>query len=183
MDYHLQAGIPNFGFARYALRLEYHDYKLRNLLRGRAASATLLLGRQWLTPLRQTGREPPLWRSTAIHLPREAAPGGEWGLMLDRTPYELKPLYIAEGNGFLRFASQVKALEAGGAISCEVDSAGVVGFLLWGWVPEPWTIRRSVRALPAGTFLHVERGRIGVPRSHRFLARRGKGPCGGARGE
>ena len=70
---------------------------------------------------------------------------------------------------------QVKALEAGGAISPEVDPAGLAGFLLWGSVPEPFTIRRAVRALPAGTYLEVEDGRIGAPVSwYRFDPR---DPC------
>jgi asparagine synthase (glutamine-hydrolysing) len=87
-------------------------------------------------------------------------------LLLARDPYGIKPLYYAIGDGYLRFASQVKALEAGGAVSREVDPAGVVGFLLWGSVPEPFTIRRAVRALPAGHHLLVRDGRVGDPRSH-----------------
>ena len=37
------------------------------------------------------------------------------------------------------------------------------GFLLWGSVPEPLTIRRAVRALPAGHCVLVQDGRIGDP--------------------
>ena len=44
---------------------------------------------------------------------------------------------------------------AGGSISREIDSAGMVGFLLFGSVPEPFTIRRDIRALPAGTTMTV----------------------------
>ena len=92
-------------------------------------------------------------------------------LLLARDPYGIKPLYLAESDGYLRFASQVRALEAGGAVSSEIDPAGVVGFLLWGSVPEPLTIRRSIRALPAGHFLVVENGRVGAPSSyHSFRA-------------
>jgi len=86
-------------------------------------------------------------------------------LLLARDPLGIKPLYYAVDPraGLLRFASQVKALEAGGAVSREVDPAGLAGFLLWGSVPEPFTIRRAVRALPAGTYLTVENGRAGEP--------------------
>jgi asparagine synthase (glutamine-hydrolysing) len=84
-------------------------------------------------------------------------------LLLARDALGIKPLYYAEGGGLLRFASQVKALEAGGALSPAIDPAGLAGFLLWGSVPEPWTIRRAVRALPAGSFLLVEDGRVGEP--------------------
>ena len=36
-------------------------------------------------------------------------------LRATRDPYGIKPLYFADGGGTLRFASQVKALLAGGA--------------------------------------------------------------------
>jgi asparagine synthase (glutamine-hydrolysing) len=85
-------------------------------------------------------------------------------LLLARDPLGIKPLYLAVEGGCLRFASQVKALEAGGAVSREVDPASVAGFLLWGSVPEPLTIRRAVRALPAGHFLMIRDGALGDPR-------------------
>jgi len=84
-------------------------------------------------------------------------------LFLARDALGIKPLYYSVVGGLLRLDSQVKALEAGGALSPEVDPAGLAGFLLWGSVPEPWTIRRAIRALPAGSFLLVEDGRIGEP--------------------
>ncbi len=85
-------------------------------------------------------------------------------LLLARDPLGVKPLYLAVESGCLRFASQVKALEAGGAVSRETDPAGVAGFLLWGSVPEPLTIRRAVRALPAGHFVLVRDGAVAEPR-------------------
>jgi asparagine synthase (glutamine-hydrolysing) len=87
----------------------------------------------------------------------------EKSLLLARDPLGVKPLYYAIGGGVLRFASQVKALEAGGAVPLAVDPAGLAGFLLWGSVPEPWTIRQAVRALPAGHYLIVKDGRIEEP--------------------
>lgn len=84
-------------------------------------------------------------------------------LLLARDPLGIKPLYYATDGRTLRFASQVKALTRGGGISRETDPAGLAGFLLWGAVPEPWTIRRAVRALPAGSFLLVREGRSGEP--------------------
>ena len=71
-------------------------------------------------------------------------------------------------GGCLRFASQVKALEAGGAISGATSiPPALAGFLLWGSVPEPLTIRRAVRALPAGSLPAVQDGRIGAPSQYR----------------
>ena len=85
-------------------------------------------------------------------------------LLLARDPLGIKPLYFAVTAASLRFASQVKALEAGGSVSREVDPAGLAGFLLWGSVPEPLTIRRAIRALPAGHSLTIQDGVIGEPR-------------------
>ena len=71
-------------------------------------------------------------------------------LFLARDPYGIKPLYTANDGWTFRFGSQVKALLKGGNISREPESAGMVGFHLWGSVPEPFTIYRDIRALPAG---------------------------------
>src|SRR6185295_8111908 len=87
-------------------------------------------------------------------------------LLLARDPLGIKPLYYSTAGGCLRFASQVKALEQGGAVSREIDPAGLTGFLLWGSVPEPFTIRREIRALPAGHHLLVREGNIGQPQPH-----------------
>ncbi|HEX5758493.1 MAG TPA: asparagine synthase (glutamine-hydrolyzing) [Thermoanaerobaculia bacterium] len=84
-------------------------------------------------------------------------------LLLARDPLGIKPLYWAVDRGVLRFASQVRALEAGGAVSRAVEPAGLAGFLLWGSVPEPWTIRRGVRALPAGHLLLARGGIVEGP--------------------
>src|SRR5437016_10564433 len=72
------------------------------------------------------------------------------GLFLARDPYGIKPLYTANDGWTFRFASQVKALLAGGGISRDPEPAGHVGFYLLGSVPEPFTTYRDIRALPAG---------------------------------
>jgi asparagine synthase (glutamine-hydrolysing) len=72
------------------------------------------------------------------------------GLFLARDPYGIKPLYTANDGWTFRFASQVKALLAGGHISRDPESAGHVGFYVFGSVPEPFTLYRDIRALPAG---------------------------------
>lgn len=92
--------------------------------------------------------------------------GARERLLLARDPLGIKPLYYSTEGGLFRFASQVKALLAGGGLSLREDPAGLAGFLLWGSVPEPWTLRRSVRALPAGCSLVVESGAVGEPRRH-----------------
>jgi asparagine synthase (glutamine-hydrolysing) len=86
-------------------------------------------------------------------------------LILARDPHGIKPLYYAADDRVFRFASQVRALEKGG-VSSEVDSAGLAGFLMWGSVPEPYTIRKAIRSVPAGHFLEVREGRVGLPEPH-----------------
>lgn len=73
-------------------------------------------------------------------------------LVMARDPFGIKPLYYARDNHGLRFASQVKALLAGGE-STGLSPAGVASFYLWGYVMEPQTWYRDVRALPAGTLM------------------------------
>jgi asparagine synthase (glutamine-hydrolysing) len=84
-------------------------------------------------------------------------------LLLARDPYGIKPLYYAATNGYFEFASQVKALECSENISLEVSPAGLVGFFLWGSVPEPYTIRRDISLLPAGHFLYVRGSQVCDP--------------------
>ncbi len=98
-------------------------------------------------------------------------------LLLARDPYGIKPLYVSVSNGWLQFASQVKALEAGGRVSRELDPAAIVGFLLWGSVPEPRTIRKDVRSVPAGHFLLVDGGRVGEPQPYHDLRSLEPSPC------
>ncbi|MEW5771861.1 MAG: asparagine synthase (glutamine-hydrolyzing) [Pseudomonadota bacterium] len=79
-------------------------------------------------------------------------------LFLARDPLGIKPLYYADDGRTLRFASQVKALLASGAIDTEPEPAGHAGFFLWGTVPEPYTLYKRIRALPAGHWLRLSLG-------------------------
>lgn len=79
-----------------------------------------------------------------------------------RDPLGIKPLYIADDGRTLRFASQVKALLAG-QVDARPEPAGHAGFLLWGSVPEPYTLYRGIRALPAGHWLLAADGVVGQP--------------------
>ena len=72
------------------------------------------------------------------------------GLLLARDPYGIKPLYTANDGWTFRFASQVKALLAGGQVSHDYEPAGIVGFHLFGNIPEPFTLYSEIRSLSAG---------------------------------
>jgi len=78
-------------------------------------------------------------------------------LFLARDPYGIKPLYTANDGWTFRFASQVKALLAGGHVSRDPEPAGLVGFHLFGSVPEPFSLYREVRSLPAGHTQWIDR--------------------------
>ena len=92
-------------------------------------------------------------------------------LFLARDPYGIKPLYYSVSAGTIRFASQVKGLLAGGHIAADPDPAGMVGFYLWGSVPEPFTFVRQIRALPAGCYLKAdENGTVATVRYHSIAA-------------
>jgi asparagine synthase (glutamine-hydrolysing) len=82
--------------------------------------------------------------------------GARKRMLLARDPYGIKPLYYADGGGTLRVASQVRALAGTGQVSTQFDPAGAVGFFLRGTVPEPFTMYRAVRALPAGSYAFVD---------------------------
>lgn len=77
-------------------------------------------------------------------------------LFLARDPYGIKPLYYADDGATVRVASQVRALIASGRVPKQFDPAGAVGFFLRGTVPEPFTMYRAIRALPAGSYCFVD---------------------------
>ncbi len=94
-------------------------------------------------------------------------------LLLARDPYGIKPLYYADDGRTLRFASQVKALLAGGALRRPArDLAGKAGFYLFGSVPEPYTLYQDIRALPAGSTLTIDARGPGQPTPPRQPRRR-----------
>lgn len=78
------------------------------------------------------------------------------GLFLARDQFGIKPLYVADDGDRVVFASQVGAILARGGIDTSPEPAGHAGFFLWGSVPEPFTLYRGIRALPAGGTLWVD---------------------------
>jgi asparagine synthase (glutamine-hydrolysing) len=74
-------------------------------------------------------------------------------LILARDPFGIKPLYFSNDNKKFRFSSQVKSLIAGGNLNLTDDPAGHIGFLLWGHIPEPFTLYNEVKSLKSGSYL------------------------------
>jgi asparagine synthase (glutamine-hydrolysing) len=73
--------------------------------------------------------------------------------VLARDPFGIKPLYYAAGGGRLLFASELRALLRSGLIAADLDPAGLYGFFRTGSVPEPRTLLRDVKCVPAGHVL------------------------------
>jgi asparagine synthase (glutamine-hydrolysing) len=77
-------------------------------------------------------------------------------LLLARDRMGEKPLYLFETAGTLVFASELKSLLRSGLVPFELDPRAVNLYFHYQYVPEPATPIRSVRKLPAGSFLVVD---------------------------
>ena len=91
-------------------------------------------------------------------------------LFLARDPYGIKPLYYADDGSSIRVASQVRALIATGRVCKTFDPAGAAGFFLRGTVPEPFTMYRAIRALPAGSYCFVDESGVADPVAYFSIA-------------
>jgi asparagine synthase (glutamine-hydrolysing) len=91
-------------------------------------------------------------------------------MFLARDPYGIKPLYYADDGKTLRFASQVRALAGTGRVDRQFDPAGAAGFFLRGTVPEPFTMYRAIRALPAGSYAYIDANGTKEPVSYFSIA-------------
>lgn len=88
-------------------------------------------------------------------------------LTLARDPLGIKPLYLSETAGALRFASTLPALLAAGDVDTELDPEGVHHYMSFhAVVPAPRTVLRGVRKLPPGNVLTLERGGARKQRSY-----------------
>jgi asparagine synthase (glutamine-hydrolysing) len=75
-------------------------------------------------------------------------------LFLVRDRLGIKPLYLAEVGGALRFASTLPALLAGGGVDTELDPIALHHYLTWhAAVPPPRTILKGVQKLAPATVM------------------------------
>ena len=78
-------------------------------------------------------------------------------LVLARDRLGIKPLYVAEQPGALRFASTLPALLAGGGVDTTLDPVALHHYLSFhAVVPAPHTILNGVRKLAPATVMSVE---------------------------
>lgn len=77
--------------------------------------------------------------------------------VLGRDRLGIKPLYLADTNGALRFASTLPALLAAGGVDTAVDPVALHHYMMFhAVVPAPNTILKGVRRLAPATLLTVE---------------------------
>ncbi len=81
-------------------------------------------------------------------------------LLLARDPMGIKPLYYHQSEQTFIFASEVRTLLRTGLVPRKADPTGVLSYLAFGSVYEPWTIVEGVRAVPPGHVLTVENGAV-----------------------
>jgi asparagine synthase (glutamine-hydrolysing) len=78
-------------------------------------------------------------------------------VLLARDRLGIKPLYLAEAGGALRFASTLPALLAGGGVDTNLDPVAVQHYMSFhSVVPSPRTVLAGVRRLPPATALTIE---------------------------
>lgn len=104
------------------------------------------------------------WQADAPRRLRGIFAYGHWAqaarrLTLVRDHLGVKPLYYAEVDGMLLFASEVRALLASGLVARRLDADGLRGCLAYGSVQEPLTLVAGVRSVPPGSMLTWEAGR------------------------
>ena len=91
-------------------------------------------------------------------------------LFLARDRFGIKPMYWARRDSTFHFASEVRALMAGGAMPNEPEPRAFHGFLVHGSVPSPWTTVRDVFSLPAAHTLTIDERSYSYPRPTRYWA-------------
>ncbi|MGF1619931.1 MAG: N-acetylglutaminylglutamine amidotransferase [Rhodomicrobiaceae bacterium] len=78
-------------------------------------------------------------------------------VMLARDRFGIKPLYLSESNGRLRFASSLPAILAAGDVDTTIDKTALAFYMSFhAVVPPPYTILNGVRKLPPGTYRIIE---------------------------
>ena len=88
-------------------------------------------------------------------------------VVLVRDRMGIKPLYLNERNGRIRFASTLPALLAGGGIGSDIDPVALHHYMSFhSVVPAPRTILAEVTRLPPATILRIRADRTRVQRRY-----------------
>ena len=74
-------------------------------------------------------------------------------LVVARDRFGIKPLYVAQRDGSIAFASEAGALLDADIADRQIDPAGVLAYLSWGSVPPSLTWIEGIESLQPGTWL------------------------------
>lgn len=85
-------------------------------------------------------------------------------LLLARDRLGKKPLFYSWQNHKFYFASEIKAILAANPALAEPETGALLPYFRYGFVPEPGTMFRHIKKLPAGSCLTYENGRIELRR-------------------
>jgi asparagine synthase (glutamine-hydrolysing) len=83
-------------------------------------------------------------------------------LLLARDRLGKKPLHYALHDGRLFFGSEIKTILAVHPDLAEIDPEGLLQYFYFGYIPDPLTIFRKIRKLPAGHLAEFRHGEIKV---------------------
>src|SRR5437773_496555 len=90
------------------------------------------------------------------------------GIALGVRRLGIKPLYFAQSDGLLVFASELKSLLASRLVDPQLDYEAIDAFLTLGFVPGPLTPLKGVFKLLPGRFLVVENGSVRIQQYWRY---------------
>jgi asparagine synthase (glutamine-hydrolysing) len=83
-------------------------------------------------------------------------------LLLARDRLGIKPLYYHIGEGFLSFASELKAILADPAADRRIDPAMIDRFLTFYYMPGEETLLQGIKKLPPGSYLVARGDRVEI---------------------
>lgn len=81
-------------------------------------------------------------------------------LFLARDPMGIKPLYYFQSDRHFVFASEVRTLLGTGLVPRQLDEVGLLSYLTFGSVCDPFTLIKGVLALPPGNSLVWDAGSL-----------------------
>ena len=76
--------------------------------------------------------------------------------ILARDRFGIKPLYYYQDERLFVFASEVKSIVNSGIVPVEYNKKTDVAFLVFGYIPAPFTTVNNIFALPVGSYLLID---------------------------
>lgn len=89
---------------------------------------------------------------------------GQPTVFVARDHFGIKPFYYTQQGSRFAFASEIKALLQVTGINAEINPGALQQYLTFLWVPDPETIFRGIRKLPAGHYAILRGGQFKVLR-------------------